>query len=250
MPPVLDATMVAQRGIAAVLAAVCAVVALAGCQPRRAEPPRAPQAATEAPAGRAAAVPEGAARYAVEPGQGRVTLRIYRSGPLARLGHNHVIESHAVSGQAWAGATPATSGFELRLPVDSFVVDDPAARRAAGAGFEAEVPEEARAGTRANLLRPEVLDAERHPELVVRARWLDGSWAALVAPAEVTVRGVTRRIDLPIELERDDRALRARGSFRLRQSDFGIVPFAVGGGALQVADEIEVSFDLRAQVQR
>jgi hypothetical protein len=38
----------------------------------------------------------------------------------------------------------------------------------------------------------------------------------------------------------------ARGEFRLRQSEFGITPFSVAGGAIQVADEVGISFEIRA----
>jgi hypothetical protein len=39
---------------------------------------------------------------------------------------------------------------------------------------------------------------------------------------------------------------RSRGSFRILQSDFGIEPFSVAGGAIQVADEVAVAFEVRA----
>jgi hypothetical protein len=38
----------------------------------------------------------------------------------------------------------------------------------------------------------------------------------------------------------------ARGALQLRQSDFGITPFSVAGGAIQVADVLEVSFVIAA----
>ena len=38
----------------------------------------------------------------------------------------------------------------------------------------------------------------------------------------------------------------AKGALRIRQSDFGITPFSVGGGAIQVADEVDVRFEIVA----
>ena len=38
----------------------------------------------------------------------------------------------------------------------------------------------------------------------------------------------------------------ARGSFRVRQSDFGITPFSAAGGAIQVGDELDLSFEIVA----
>jgi hypothetical protein len=51
---------------------------------------------------------------------------------------------------------------------------------------------------------------------------------------------------VPLASRRDGATLRAHGSLRIRQSDFGIEPFTVLAGALGVEDELELSFDLLA----
>jgi polyisoprenoid-binding protein YceI len=182
--------------------------------------------------------------------QTSISIRVYRAGPLARLGHNHVITSADVSGVVWQAAEPASSGYELRIPVRSFVVDDAHARKLAGADFAGEVPDEAREGTRANLMRPEVLDAERYPEITVRADGLGGTWEQPLARAVVTLKGQPRPIDVPLTIERTDTTVVARGAFRLRQSDFGMTPFSVAGGAIQVADELDLVFEIVATARR
>lgn len=226
----------AARG-AAVLVALTAIL-VTGCAPRRAEP-TAPVPST-APA--APAIPSGAQVFDVDAARSVVTLRVYRAGPLAKLGHNHVITAGAASGLVWQGREPAGSGFELQVPVNSMVVDDPAARAAAGGGFEGTVPDSAREGTRQNLLRPEVLDGARFQVVTVRCAGLGGTWREPVALADVTLKGVTRRIDVPIAIRHVGGTLEARGAFRLRQSDFGLTPFSVAGGAIQVADEVDLDF--------
>ena len=234
----------AHRVFTVALAAV-AIGLQAGCAPRRAEAPSsaAPPAVTPAIAG---SIPTGARVYAVDPQASQVTLRVYRAGPLARLGHNHVITSADEAGLAWTTGELAQSGFVLRVPVAGLVVDDPAARAAAGADFPGEVPADAREGTKRNMLRPEVLDADRCPEIVVRADALRGTWERPVAEARITLRDQTRLISVPLSVERDAAVLVARGSFQVLQSDFGITPFSVAGGAIQVADPVQVSFEIRA----
>ena len=215
---------------------------LAGCAPRSGQRlPAPPSAVTQRPT-----PPAGAAVFDVDPAHSEVTLLVRRSGPLARLGHNHVLTSGQESGIAWLGDDLRHSGFELRLPVADFVVDDPGSRTAAGADFPGEVPAEARGGTYRNMLRPEVLDAAGYPQVVVQSSGLGGTWQQPVAYAGVTLRAITRELAIPIAIERDGRSIVARGSLRIRQSDFGIAPFSVGGGAIQVADEIEIRFEIRA----
>jgi YceI-like domain len=221
---------------------------LTGCatsQPGPSAAPPAPGPVTATSTG-GTTIPDGAQVLDIDPRRSVVTIRVYRSGPMAKLGHNHVITSAEEAGFAWRGPMPIDSGFELRIPVSTLVVDDPAARAAAGPDFESPVPESAREGTRKNLLRAEVLDAAQFPDVSVRANGLGGTWQAPIAQADVTVKGVTRRVEVPLDLADAGGTLTARGTFRLRQTEFGMVPFSVAGGAIQVADEIVLGFEIVA----
>lgn len=185
--------------------------------------------------------------WPVDPARTVVTIIVRRAGPLARLGHDHVITSADERGKAVIGATPAESAFELELPVDRFEVDLPGPRAAAGAEFAAPVPDEARAGTRQNMLRTEVLDAAGFPSITVRSIAASGDWLQPMLRLSVTLRGATREIDVPVSIERDTTTVVARGEVRFKQTDFGITPFAVAGGAIQVADTLEVRFEIAAR---
>jgi polyisoprenoid-binding protein YceI len=237
--------MVAHNVRAAGWVAVGAVTALAvsGCAtpPAAAPPPRG-----VATAGVTIAVPGDARVYEIDPERTRVTVLVYRAGRLARLGHNHAITSGQERGVIWLGTDAAASGFEIHVPVASFVVDDPEARAAAGSDFPGTVPDEARQGTTANMLRAEVLDAEHYPEIVVRAERGEGDWRHAIVHATVRVKDVPREMDVPVDLAVTPQAVTASGAFQVRQTDFGITPFSVGGGALQVADTLDVRFEITA----
>jgi len=228
--------MLTQR---ALVLAAC-IWTLSSCTPRRAD---VPSAAVPVPA-EEGEVPAGARILEIDPDRSVVTMLVRRAGPLARLGHNHVITSAQESGRAWLGPELQQSGFEIRLPIRAFVVDEPVARLAAGAEFPGELPAEAREGTYRNMLRPEVLDGERHPEVVLRASRISGTWQQPLVVVQVTLRGTTRDIEVPVELQRDPQSMLALGTLQIRQSDFGIAPFSVGGGAIQVADEVDVRFEI------
>jgi polyisoprenoid-binding protein YceI len=225
----------------ALLLTVCCWVT-AGCVPR---PP--PESVPPEPSTVPAIVaPPGAERFEVDPDRSAVTIEVRRAGALARFGHNHVIVSSVESGVAWLGPDLAASGFEVRVPVRALVVDDPAARAMAGPDFPGAVPEESRQGTYANMLREDVLDAARHPEIVVSAAGLAGTWERPALTARVTLRGVTQEVAVPLTLRREPTTLLASGRLHIRQTDFGITPFSVGGGAVQVADDVEVRFEIVA----
>lgn len=221
-----------------------AAVVLAGCA--GGGPVGTPALPGPSAAGPAVAVPASATAFDVDSTKSQLTVLVYRAGPFARLGHNHAITSRQVSGTVWIGSTVAASGFEIRVPVTSLVVDDPAVRAAAGPEFPGAVPDEARSGTTANLRRAEVLDAERYPDIDVRAERATGTWQQAIVHATFRLKDMRRDMDVPVELHVEGGTVGATGAFQVRQTDFGITPFSVAGGAVQVADVVDVRFDITA----
>lgn len=219
------------------------VLLLAGC-PR----PRVIEAPTPAPPAEVPAPQlEGATLYTIDPAASRVHVLVYRSGPMARLGHNHVMTLQALSGRVWVHPQLLSrSGFELKFPIDEIVVDEREARVAAGSDFPPDIPEKDKAGTRTNLLRAEVLDAAKYPTIELASTRIAGALPQLQVTAAITLKGARREVQVPTAVTLEANHLRAQGEFTLRQSDFGITPFSVAMGAVQVQDELRVRFDLRA----
>ncbi len=173
--------------------------------------------------------------------QSRIELRVYRGGRLARLGHNHVIEVRELRGGlkiTRQGAGIAQLGFD----VARMIVDDPAARARAGAEFDSRPGAKAVEGTRRNMLGERVLDAANWPQVTIAARIADMAAKEPLARLHLGVRGVGCLYEVPVEITRERDEIRVTGTLPLRQSDFGIEPFAVLAGALQVRDEFEAEF--------
>jgi hypothetical protein len=188
----------------------------------------------------------GTRRWQIDPERTVITVVVRRAGPLAKLGHDHVLTSADEAGWVWLGNTPADSSFELALPVERFDVDLPAARAAAGPEFAAPVPDDARAGTRQNMLRAEVLDLEHFPTITLRSTASSGVWPQPSVRVAVTLKGVEREQEVAVVVERDADSLLARGELRLNQTEFGITPFSIAGGAIRVADTLEIRFAIAA----
>ena len=225
------------------LLAAVACAAIAACAPRRAEQP-APGPATTAPR---AAVPAGAREFEIDPETTAIRMLVRRAGKLSGFGHVHVMTSADETGRIWFGTTPDLSGFEVRVPVDAFVVDDPAARDAAGPEFAAKVPEDARAGTRRNMLGSDVLDAASYPEIVVSSAGPLDDTAPSKLKVRMVVRGAQLEREVPVTAHIGADLVSARGSFTVLQSELGIKPFSIVGGAIAVADEVEIHFDVVAR---
>jgi len=189
----------------------------------------------------------GAVHYSIRPGLSDIRFLVYRTGPLAAFGHNHVIRASGIRGDLYLNRDFALSGFAFSLPLADLQVDAPADRAAEGADFVAQPSAAAIAGTLHNMLGPAVLDAARYPDIRVRSVRLVGpEWGPEVT-VRITLHGTERELSVPIALNHCGKLLTATGRFDIRQSDFGITPFSILGGGLQVADVVKVQFHIVAE---
>lgn len=205
------------------------------------------------PAGEKPALPpapfvdlRGAVVYDVNPQASEMHILIYRGGTLARLGHNHVMTAGSLSGRVWVNAAVERSGFELAFPVAQLIVDDPEARRAAGSEFPPEIPQADRDGTRRNMLKAEVLDAEQYPQITLQSVRVSGTSQAPQVTARIRIKGTSRDIPVSAKVQSQDSRLTATGEFDIQQTDFGIKPFSAALGALEVQDRLHVKFSIAA----
>ena len=223
--------------------------------------------------------------YRVDETQSELRILVYRAGPLARLGHNHVVVNRKlrgavnVAGAADAGAADAgaagagaadASSFWLSVPSSAFDVDDARARAEEGADFAAAVPDDAKSGTLQNMLSAAVLDVAEFPAITVRsvavaspqgadAQGATGAAATgaaatgaaeatrtMVASVTIAVAGHESTIDVPFAIQLESGRLSATGTMDLRQSALGLTPYSLMLGALQVQDQMTVKFKIVA----
>jgi hypothetical protein len=223
---------------------VCLSLLLAAC-PRPVRPPAPVPTVPPTPAPTAPDT-RGATVYEVDSRSSQLAIQVFRGGKLARLGHNHVMTSHTVSGRAWVHPEFARSGFELSFPVAQLVVDDPEARRAAGNDFPPDIPQSDKDGTRKNMLKAEVLDGERYPEVKVQSAKVAGTLQAAQVTARITIKDMSREVQVPVKIAVEGAQLSASGEFDILQTEFGIKPFSVALGALEVQDRLHVEFKIAA----
>ncbi|MYN45485.1 YceI family protein [Pseudoduganella sp. FT93W] len=242
---------VQRRSVALLCALVCSL-ALNACSPVAPLPPAAATPAIGADAGNSSAgtAPAGTAAVAdtlaataelpvlnIDDAASQITIIVRRGGLLARLGHDHLILVRQLSGSVDQRNNRATLQFRL----DDMLVDPPELRLAAG--LRPQPSADAIAGTRHNMLQ-RTLDAERYPLVLVQAeRHPDGQSLQLA----LTLHGVTRQLRVPASLQSEGRSFAAEGSFTILQSDYGITPFAIMGGALAVQDQLELHYRLQAR---
>jgi polyisoprenoid-binding protein YceI len=223
---------------------------LAGCPVRT----RVPSGAAVRPP--QAAVPHLGVPYDIVAAESLLTIRVYRGGTLASVGHNHLIACHTLRGTVYVPADITRTSFEARMVVAELTVDEAELReQEMSADFPPQVPQTAREGTRRNMLSEALLDAVHSPEIALRGAGLErgapsvtANESSALAQLDATVRGQTHTLSVTVRYQLDAGELVASGETPLRQSELGLTPFSTMLGALQVQDEMRVKFRIVARV--
>ena len=226
---------------------VLLLTAVASCAPR---PP--------APAAPVAAVPPGFPSsfystvpredaFRIVPSHSKLTVKVYRAGALASLGHNHVIASRQVDGFVYLADDMNKARADLFVPVASFVVDDAAERAAAGPDFDSQPTPSDIEGTRANMLGPKLLNAELWPFVVLHVVPSHIGPESTQVQLSITVHDHVAVIPVDAHWQRNGNELEIQSTFNVNHATLGLEPFSTLGGALHVADQISVSVSILAR---
>ena len=210
---------------------------LAACAPEVVRPPEAlrgaPEGFPEADYRQLAA--QGRPVFRIEGADSLIVIEAHRGGSLARLGHDHVIAAH----EPYGFIAPDDKRSDLYFRLEDLVVDEPELRTQAK--LDTHPSADDIAGTRQNMLN--AFEAERYPFAVVHIERIEGAGVR----ATVFLHGVTRSVEAPAQINASGDEMTVVGHMALKQSDFGIKPVSVLGGALQVVDDVEVRFSIRAR---
>ncbi|TDC83160.1 YceI family protein [Actinomadura sp. 7K507] len=167
--------------------------------------------------------------YELGPDDGRLLVRTGRSGLGRRAGHDLTIE-----------ATRWTAVVEAREPLDGssveVTVDVDALEVREGTGGVKPLTDEDRAEIGKNLRK--VLDVRRYPQITFVSTGIAGDE---LIEGDLTIMGRVKPVRIRVGLSGD----RVQGGVTVTQSRWGIKPYSAFFGALRLADDVEIEFDLR-----
>ena len=220
------------------VALVCAAVV--GCAAQvRSPPPAGAQAPSDFPSQfYREALSRGQPVYRVDPSASLLVIEVYRAGSLARLGHDHVVASHDIHGLV----APEAGRSDLYIALDALVVDEPVLR--AEAKFDSQPSEDDIAGTRHNMLN--ALQVEQYPFALISVTEANARSGPVSLKVGITLHGATRQVEIPARIDRSTDSIVVSGAVALDQTDFGIKPLSILGGAVQVRDRVDLRFTIRA----
>lgn len=169
------------------------------------------------------------------------TVQAFAAGMLSALGHDPTFAARDYSGEIECNPdTGEGASLVLRVKAASLrLVDDFSSkdRRTIEDTMQAEVLESA--------TFPDIT-YDSPASVTVATRTVDGQFD-LAMNGTLALHGVSRRHPITAKVIASGAMLRAFGQFAIRQSDYGIKPVNVGGGALKVKDELKCVFDVVAR---
>ncbi|HWT48186.1 MAG TPA: YceI family protein, partial [Mycobacterium sp.] len=131
----------------------------------------------------------------------------------------------------WTGAEPVAA--ELTVEIDSFEV-----LRGEGGVKALSGPEKVL--VKSNALKS--LDAGRYPEIRFTADVIDRIDDGYRLTGTLQIRGKSRKHVIDLRTEDLGEAWRMSAESAVRQTDYGVKPYSMLMGSMQVADEVTVSF--------
>jgi len=179
--------------------------------------------------------------YVIDPKASRFTVQAFASGMLAAMGHNPTIGIRGFSGEVdFSPDSPEAARFRLRINAGSLSVLD-------------DVSDKDRREME-QMMNERVLEPAKFLEIVYEApavsvAKLQSNLYAATLNGNLSLHGVMRAQPIVARVADFGEMLRTSGELTVRQSDYGIKPIAVAGGALKVKDEIKFSFEIVARKQ-
>jgi polyisoprenoid-binding protein YceI len=170
--------------------------------------------------------------WMLDASDGEVQLRTGVAGRAARMGHRLTIAMRRWRATvSWDGHEPSTA--ELVVETDSLEV-------LRGEGGVKGLSGAEKVVVRSNALRS--LNAGRYPEIRFTADAIDKTDDGYRLSGTLQIRGKSRAHVIDLRTDDLGDSWRITAESTVRQSDYGIKPFSLLMGSLQVADDVTVSF--------
>ncbi|SPM36627.1 Polyisoprenoid-binding periplasmic protein YceI, partial [Mycobacterium rhizamassiliense] len=170
--------------------------------------------------------------WRLDSSDGELLLRTGVAGRAARMGHRLTIDMTRWHAKVqWDGADPVA--VELEIETDSFEV-----LRGQGGVKGLSGPEKAL--VRSNALKS--LGASRFPRIRFATDAVEETGEGYRLAGSLEIRGKSREHVIDLRTEDFGDSWRMSAESAVHQSDYGVKPFSLLMGSVQVADDVTVSF--------
>jgi polyisoprenoid-binding protein YceI len=117
--------------------------------------------------------------------------------------------------------------------------------------IDAGESEKERQSVQATMNSDKVLDVARFPKIAFSSKSVSSAKKTLSGwdlslTGILQFHGVERQVSFPVHVRAQGSLLEAQGEVSLLQTEYGITPVRIGGGAVKVKNRVKISFTLVA----
>ena len=155
----------------------------------------------------------------------KVMVHVEKSGLFSAFAHNHLIAAPLAS----ARLDMEKRTVEVRFRAQEMKVLDPGVKESEKAEIEQTMKSD------------KVLDPARFPDISFVSTSAEASDAKhFLVRGNLSLHGTTKPVELNVACSEGH----CSGKLTLKQTDFGITPVKIAGGAVRVKDPVEIEFDI------
>jgi len=166
---------------------------------------------------------------AIDTQRSTITIHVGKSGLFSAAAHDHIVDAPISNGTISESGNPC---IEFRVETAKMSVRP-----------DARIDAKDQATIQTHM-QDMTLETKKFPEITFRSVRIDklaeGGWRV---DGDLSLHGVTKRISLTVKQNGESYTTHAV----LKQTDFGIKPLSIGGGAIKVKNELEIDFQFFAR---
>ena len=178
-------------------------------------------------------------RYKLEPDNSKLYVQVFKdeSTLAAGLAHNHVVLATGWQGQVLVDPQNLCACvIKVDVPVAGLQADSPEMRKLVG--HKKMLSESRQKSVGKHMRAKKQLDAKNFPEITFSSQSCSGTKNELLVNGELTIRGKSNSVTLPLQIFHSGKNIRVKGSFTAQHSDFGFSPYSAFFGTVKNRQDI------------
>jgi polyisoprenoid-binding protein YceI len=183
-------------------------------------------------------ISEAAVRYEIDPARSKFMVKASRGGLLWFKGHDHHLAVKDFSGHADLTMDPLDPA-KLEMDIRSASLEETS---------DVFTPQQKAIINKE--LDEIVLESDKYPEIKFRSRKVSGAIESgqfeIVVAGDITLHGVTRRLEIPAQVTLVGATLKATGEFAIDRSDFNVKATSAFHGLVRVKNKLKFTFEIVA----
>ena len=185
--------------------------------------------------------------YKLVPDKCRFVVHLLKDGLGARLAHDHLVRAKKLSGRAVVDPKkPHKYSILVDVDAKSLTADEPWLRKKYG--MDSNLSASDRTKVERNMKAENQLNVARFPTIRFASTHITPKKGdRFQIYGKLTIRGKTKEVSFPAKATIVGNKLKASGSVRFNQSDFGYKPYSAAAGLVKVKDKVTLNIYLEGK---